>query len=65
MGRSDMFKALGILLAGYVLYAIIRGEVVAKAGPGARLIAKQESTRYFWVVIAIYSCLSLALLTVF
>jgi hypothetical protein len=60
-----MFKVLGVLLAGYTIYAAVRGEVYAKAGPGARRVARNESAGYFWVVIVIYSGLSLALLTVF
>jgi hypothetical protein len=60
-----MFKALGVLLAGYTLYAALRGEVYAKAGPGGRLVTRRASSAYFWTVIGIYSALSLALLTVF
>lgn len=60
-----MFKVLGALLVCYVIYAIVQGEVYAKAGPGARLVTKHESKGYFWVVIGIYSALSLAMLTVF
>jgi hypothetical protein len=60
-----MFNALGILLAGYTLYAALRGEVYARAGPVGRLVTRQDSTAYFWTVIAIYSGLSLALMTVF
>jgi hypothetical protein len=60
-----MFKALGVLLAGYTLYAALRGAVYAKAGPAGRLVTREESSGYFWTVIAIYSALSLALLTVF
>ena len=37
-----MFKFLGALLALYTLYAVARGEVVAKAGPGARTVVREE-----------------------
>lgn len=60
-----MFKLLGVLLAFYVVYAIASGQVYAKSGPGGRMITKLESPRYFWVVIAIYAALSIALLTFF
>jgi hypothetical protein len=60
-----MFKALGVLLAFYTAYAAIRGEVYAKSGPGGRTVSKAESPEYFWVVIAIYAGLSVALLIVF
>ena len=60
-----MFKFLGALLALYTLYAAARGEVAAKAGPGARTIVRGESPRYFWGVIAIYAGLALALIFLF
>ena len=60
-----MFDALGILLAFYTGYAAISGAVVAKSGAWARRVSRADSPRYFWVVIAIYACLSLALILVF
>lgn len=60
-----MFKFLGALLALYTLYAVARGEVVAKAGPGARTVVREESPRYFWSVVAIYAGLALALAFLF
>jgi hypothetical protein len=62
-----MFKLLGILVAAYTLWAAFDGKVYAKTG-GLRLgriIAKEHEPRYFWIVIAIYGGLSIALLTVF
>ena len=56
-----MFKVLGALLALYTIYAAAKGEVVAKAGPGARTVLRDESPRYFWCVVAIYAGLALAL----
>lgn len=60
-----MFKLIGILLALYTFYAAISGSVYAKSGPGGRHVSRQESPEYFWVVITIYTGLSIALLTVF
>ena len=60
-----MFKVLGALLALYTIYAVAKGEVVAKAGPGARTVVRDESPRYFWCVIVIYAGLALALLFLF
>lgn len=60
-----MFKLLGALLAVYTAYAAYAGSVYANSGPGGRLVFREESPSYFWVVIAIYSGLSVALLTVF
>ncbi|MEO8002020.1 MAG: hypothetical protein ABI644_09090 [Arenimonas sp.] len=60
-----MFKGLGILVAIYTIYAISQGEVFAKSGVWGNTISKTESPKYFWAVIAVYSLLSIALITVF
>lgn len=60
-----MFKVLGVLVGLYTLFAILKGEVYAKSGVWGRTVSKQHSREYFWVVIAIYGALSVALLTVF
>lgn len=60
-----MFKVLGVLVALYTAYAAISGVVYAKSGPGGRTVSRQDSPEYFWVVIAIYAGLSIALLVVF
>lgn len=60
-----MFKILGVVVAFYVLYAAFSGKVVAKSGPWGRIVSRDESPKYFWVVIMIYSVMSIALLTIF
>ncbi len=60
-----MFKTLGAALALYVCYAVVRGSVYAKSGPGGRAIIRDESPQYFWVVVGIYAALSGALIFVF
>lgn len=60
-----MFKPLGILVAAYVLYAVWRGEVFARSGIWGKTVVREESPRYFWVVIGCYALLAIALLTVF
>jgi len=60
-----VFDLLGVLLALYLAYALARGEVVAKAGPGARRIRRGDSPRHFWIVVAIYAALALALVVLF
>lgn len=60
-----MFKILGILVGFYTLYAAITGEVYEKSGAWGRTVSKADSPEYFWVVIAIYAGLSVALITVF
>ena len=60
-----MFKILGILVALYTAYAVITGQVYAKSGPWGRTVSRLDSPAYFWVVIAIYAGLSVALVFMF
>lgn len=60
-----MFKALSLLAAFYTIFAAFTGEVYAKAGATAQTVSRSDSPDYFWVVIAIYAALSVALLVVF
>jgi len=60
-----MFKVLGVLVALYVVYAVARGEVLAKSGAWGRTVTRADSPEYFWIVIAIYAGLGLALIFVF
>jgi len=49
----------------YTLYATVTGGVYIKSGAWGRTASRAESPEYFWVVIAIYASLALALATVF
>jgi hypothetical protein len=60
-----MFKVLGILLMLYTAHAIHAGEVFAKSGASGATVSRAESPKYFWTVVLIYACLSVALLTIF
>ena len=60
-----VFKTLGILVGLYTFFATLKGEVYAKSGPFGRMVSRASSPRYFWVIIAIYAGLSVALLTFF
>ena len=60
-----VFKILGALLGLYTLYAALKGEVYAKRGASGRVVSRADSPEYFWVIIAIYTGLSLALVTIF
>jgi hypothetical protein len=60
-----MFKILGLLVGLYTLYAALKGEVYAKDGASGRLVSRADSPEYFWVVVAIYAGLSLAMVTIF
>ena len=54
-----MFKLLGVVLSAYVLYSIFAGRVVARSGPGARVVVRSDTPGYYWTVIGIYSALCL------
>jgi hypothetical protein len=60
-----MFKLLGLLLLVYVAYAVLRGEVYARAGLGGATIERAARPGYYWTVIVVYIGLAIALLTVF
>ena len=60
-----MFKMLGILVGLYTLYAAMNGKVYAKSGAWGRTVSRVDSPEYFWVVIAIYVGLSVALIAIF
>ena len=60
-----MFKLLVIVVVVYTVYAVLRGEVVARDGPGGRSVSRMKSPEYFWTVIATYAALAIALLTIF
>lgn len=62
---NSVFKVLGIILAIYTVYAAVAGEVYAKSGASGRTVSRQESPMYFWVVVAVYGALSIALVTIF
>lgn len=58
-------KFLGALVALYAAYAGWKGEVYAKSGVWGTPVSREESPSYFWIVIAIYACLGVALMTIF
>jgi len=60
-----MFKALGALVALYLAYAVMTGEIYAKAGPVGRKISRDESPRAFWAAVGAYGCLALMLVFLF
>jgi hypothetical protein len=60
-----MFRALGVLLTLYTVYAAVTGRVYTKSGPGGRTVDRRGSPKYFWIVILIYAVLSIALIFFF
>ena len=60
-----MFDILGYGVLAYVLYALARGRVEAKAGWRMRSIYRASRPRYFFGVLACYALLGVALIFVF
>lgn len=60
-----MFDVLGALVAAYVVYAVIEGSVFAKRGPWGERIERAAEPHRFWAVIAVYTGLAVALVTIF
>jgi hypothetical protein len=60
-----VFRLLGVLVALYTFYAVVNGEVYAKAGAGGRVVSRADSPVYFWSIVIIYAALSAMLMTVF
>jgi hypothetical protein len=61
----SLFKILGVLVALYALYGALSGQVYAKSGVWGKTIMRKESPVDFWMTIAIYTGLAIALETVF
>ena len=60
-----MFKVLALLVALYTGFAVLSGEVYAKAGVWGRTISRRDAPVDFWMTIVIYAGLAVALATVF
>jgi hypothetical protein len=60
-----IFGLLAALLAIYVAYAAIIGEVWVHQGPFARRVVRAENPVRFWVSMTIYAGLALAMATIF
>jgi len=58
---NGLFKALGLLLAGYIFVAVLGGEVYARSGAWGRTFVRAEEPVRYWSAIAAYALLSLAL----
>lgn len=58
---NALFRALGLLLAGYIVVAVLNGAVYAKSGVWGRTFRRDEKPLHYWSAIAVYGLLSLAL----
>ena len=57
-----LFKALGLLLACYVVMAVLSGAVYAKSAVWGRTFRRMDQPLRYWSAIAAYTLLSAALL---
>jgi len=60
-GMHGLFKALGLLVAGYVLIAILSGAVYVKSGIWSRAFRRTDRPLRYWSAIAVYTLLAVAL----
>jgi hypothetical protein len=44
---SPLFQAIGVLVAIYILYAAVKGEVYARSGVKGGFVSRRESPGYF------------------
>lgn len=59
---TALFQALGLLVAGYIVVAVLSGAVYAKSGVWGRTFRRAEKPLHYWSAIAAYALLSLALM---
>jgi succinate dehydrogenase/fumarate reductase cytochrome b subunit len=59
---SALFRVLGLLLAGYIVVAVLSGAVYAKSAVWGRTFRRAEEPLRYWSAIAAYALLSLALM---
>lgn len=53
-----MFKPLGLLLVGYVVYALTTGRIFAKSGAWGKTCSRDESPASYWSAVIAYACLA-------
>jgi len=58
---SALFRALGLLLLGYIVVAVLSGAVYARSRVWGRTFTRAEQPLRYWSAIAAYGLLSLAL----
>jgi hypothetical protein len=59
---NTLFRALGLLLACYIVVAVLSGAVYAKSAVWGRTFRCAEEPLRYWSAIAAYALLSLALM---
>lgn len=59
---NGLFTALGVLVAGYVVLAVLNGSVYAKSGVWGRTFRRLDQPLRYWSALAAYALLSAALI---
>ena len=57
-----MFKPLGLLLVGYIVYALVTGKIYARSGVWGKTSSRDESPSRYWSAVIAYACLSAMML---
>lgn len=61
----NALRITGFALFAYTVYAIIQGQIYSKSGRGGGIVSKDESPDAFWLTVAIYFGVSIALCAFF
>ena len=61
----SLFDFAGLLVGIYATYAAVTGEVYAKSGVWGRTVSRTADPVNFWMTVAIYAGLAVALAVVF
>jgi hypothetical protein len=59
---KSFFWTLGLLLAGYIVLALLSGAVYARSAAWGRTFRRAEEPLRYWSAIAAYALLSVALM---
>ncbi len=61
----SLWHGIGIVLAGYLLICLLRGEVHAKRGIHMDTLYRNLQPGRYWLTMGIYAVLDIALFTIF
>lgn len=60
-----VWQGIGVLVGGYTLSCVLRGEVQAKSGTSWATVCRAHAPGQYWMIIGIYTLLTLALFFIF
>ena len=59
------FRIIGMAVGAYAIYTVVVGRALGGPNIAPRFVSRSDEPIYFWVHVAIYAGLSLALMFVF